>query len=128
MRRIVINTSYERFCVSHKAFLRLRELGQQDALSEIDPGAYWPKAATLRETELESVRRIDSAGRREARSCGGRIEWGGQWTLCPIKSRFYSRRSEMEHRQDGWCGACERGAQEYGCEAATPMSHAQVAG
>jgi hypothetical protein len=36
MRKIVINKSYEQFCVSHKAFLRLRELGQQEALQEAD--------------------------------------------------------------------------------------------
>lgn len=29
MRKIVINKSYEPFCVSHKALLRLRELGQE---------------------------------------------------------------------------------------------------
>jgi hypothetical protein len=28
--------------VSHKALLRLRELGQQPALQETDLGAYWP--------------------------------------------------------------------------------------
>ena len=32
MRKIVINKSYEQFCLSHKAFLRLRELGQREAL------------------------------------------------------------------------------------------------
>ena len=45
MRKIVINKSYEPFCVSHKALLRLRELGQEQALQETDLGAYWPKAA-----------------------------------------------------------------------------------
>jgi hypothetical protein len=52
MKKIVINKSYEDFSVSHKAFLRLRELGQQDALLEADPGAYWPEAATPREPSL----------------------------------------------------------------------------
>jgi hypothetical protein len=52
MAKIVINTSYERFCVSHKAFLRLRELGQRDALNEIDHGAYWPAAASPQEPSL----------------------------------------------------------------------------
>lgn len=42
MRNIVINKSYEMFCVSHKALLRLRELGQREALQETDRGAYWP--------------------------------------------------------------------------------------
>lgn len=27
MRKIVINTSFDRFCLRHKAFLRLRALG-----------------------------------------------------------------------------------------------------
>jgi len=40
MKKIVINKSYNTFCVSHQAFLRLRELGQQDALTEMDLGAY----------------------------------------------------------------------------------------
>jgi hypothetical protein len=52
MRKIVINKSYERFCVSHKAFLRLRELGQQEALQEMDRGVYWPEAAAPREPSL----------------------------------------------------------------------------
>lgn len=52
MRKIVINKSYEQFCVSHKAFLRLRELGQQEALQEMDRGVYWPEAAAPREPSL----------------------------------------------------------------------------
>ena len=52
MQKIVINKSYERFCVSHKAFLRLRELGQQESLQEADLGAYWPEAAAPREPSL----------------------------------------------------------------------------
>jgi hypothetical protein len=52
MRKIVINKSYDEFCVSHKAFVRLRELGQQEALQEADLGAYWPAAATPREPRL----------------------------------------------------------------------------
>ena len=52
MRKIVINKSYGSFCVSHKAFLRLRELGQREALQETDPGAYWPNAAAPREPSL----------------------------------------------------------------------------
>jgi hypothetical protein len=52
MRKIVINKSYETFCVSHKALLRLRELGQREALQETDRGAYWPQAATPREPSL----------------------------------------------------------------------------
>jgi hypothetical protein len=52
MRKIVINKSYEHFYISHKAFLQLRELGQQDALQEADPGTYWPGAASPREPSL----------------------------------------------------------------------------
>ncbi len=52
MPKIVINTSYEEFCVSHKAFLRLRELGQREALQEADHGVYWPEAAGPREPSL----------------------------------------------------------------------------
>ena len=52
MRKIVINTSYDRFCLSHKAFLRLRELGQPEALQETDLGAYWPSASDAREPRL----------------------------------------------------------------------------
>ncbi len=62
MKKIVINTSYERFCVSHKAFSRLRELGQAEALGEADPGVYWPDAAGGAGAELESMRPVDSAG------------------------------------------------------------------
>ncbi len=52
MAKIVINKSYDRFCVSYKAFLRLRELGQPDALQETDHGAYWPAAAGPHEPSL----------------------------------------------------------------------------
>jgi hypothetical protein len=52
MKKIVINKSYEEFFVSHKAFVRLRELGQPDALQESDPGAYWPQAALPQEPRL----------------------------------------------------------------------------
>lgn len=52
MRKIVINTSYEQFCLSHKAYSRLRDLGQTEALREEDRGAYWPMAAAVREPSL----------------------------------------------------------------------------
>ncbi len=52
MKKIVINTSYERFCLSHKAFRRLRDLGQEETLHEEDRGAYWPEAAGAREPSL----------------------------------------------------------------------------
>jgi hypothetical protein len=50
--KIVINKSYGTFCLSHKAFLRLRELGQSDALQEHDAGAYWPSASRPDEPSL----------------------------------------------------------------------------
>ena len=45
MKRIVINESYDEFCISHKALTRLRELGQREAVAETDRGVYWPLAA-----------------------------------------------------------------------------------
>lgn len=39
MKKIVINRSDEQFFVSHEPFIRLRELGQAEALQEIDRGA-----------------------------------------------------------------------------------------
>ncbi len=53
-RKIVINKSYGKFCLSHKAFIRLRELGQREALQEADPGVYWPSGAGPREPRLNS--------------------------------------------------------------------------
>ena len=58
MRKIVINKSYEQFCVSHKAFLRLRELGQREALEEADLGAYWPTAATPQEPRFNQCGKL----------------------------------------------------------------------
>src|SRR5947199_7118204 len=57
MRKIVINTSHGDqsgggFCLSHRAFLRLRDLGQREALQEPDLGAYWPQWAAPREPSL----------------------------------------------------------------------------
>lgn len=45
MEKLIINTSYDEFSVSHAAFVRLRESGQREALQQIDRGAYWPAAA-----------------------------------------------------------------------------------
>lgn len=42
VKKIVINTCHGEFGLSHTAFLRLRELGQQDALQEHDTANYWP--------------------------------------------------------------------------------------
>ena len=52
MKRIVINRSYDEFCISHQALIRLRELGQREALEEEDSGAYWPAAAEPRESAI----------------------------------------------------------------------------
>ena len=52
MKKIVINTCYGGFSLSHKAFLRLRELGQQQALAEVDGGRYWPSACRADEPSL----------------------------------------------------------------------------
>ena len=58
MKKIVINTSFDEFCLSHKAFVRLRELGQPDALKEVDRGAYWPDAAAPQEPSLNQCCRF----------------------------------------------------------------------
>lgn len=51
-RKIVINTSYGHFCLSHSAFRQLRELGQREALQEEDLGAHWPAASRPDEPSL----------------------------------------------------------------------------
>jgi hypothetical protein len=58
MKRIVINRSYDEFCISHKALIRLRELGQPQALAETDLGAYWPQAAGPREPSLNQYGKL----------------------------------------------------------------------
>ena len=58
MRKIIINKSCDEFSVSHKAFVQLRELGQQEALQETDRGAYWPEAATPREPSLNQCGKL----------------------------------------------------------------------
>jgi hypothetical protein len=58
MKKIVINKSYDQFCVSHKALTRLRELGQREALKEEDTGAYWPAAAGPREPSLNQYGKL----------------------------------------------------------------------
>jgi hypothetical protein len=58
MKKIVINKSYGSFCISHQAFLRLRELGQQDALAEVDLGAYWPEAAMPNEPSFNQCGKL----------------------------------------------------------------------
>jgi hypothetical protein len=58
MRKIVINQSYDEFCVSHKAFIRLREMEQPQALQEVDRGAYWPLAAGPREPSLNQCGKL----------------------------------------------------------------------
>jgi hypothetical protein len=58
MRSIIINTSFGEFSLSHKAFLRLRELGQAEALQEVDQGAYWPKAVSPNDPTLNQCGRL----------------------------------------------------------------------
>jgi hypothetical protein len=58
MRKIIINKSYDEFSVSHMAFVRLRELGQQQALQETDQGAYWPEAERPREPSLNQCGKL----------------------------------------------------------------------
>ena len=52
LKKIVINTCHGVFGLSHKAFLRLRELGQKDALLEHDTASYWPSGALPDEPSL----------------------------------------------------------------------------
>ncbi len=47
--KVVINTCYGGFGISRDAFLRLRELGQKDALEEADFGEYWSDGSGPRE-------------------------------------------------------------------------------
>ncbi len=58
MKKIIINRSYDEFSLSHEAFVRLRELGQQDAMEEPDRGAYWPEAAGPREPSLNQCGKL----------------------------------------------------------------------
>jgi hypothetical protein len=51
-RKVVINTSFGDFCVSHAAFRYLREQGQREALKEEDLGAHWPVASRPDEPSL----------------------------------------------------------------------------
>ena len=39
--------------VYHEAFMRLRELGQAEALGGDNPGVYWPSAAVVWEPSLK---------------------------------------------------------------------------
>ena len=52
MQKIVINTSFGKFCLSHEAFIRLRALGQQDALQEVDHAAYRPISSAVWEPKF----------------------------------------------------------------------------
>ncbi len=58
MPPIVINKSHGEFCLSHQAFLRLRELGQQDALQETDPALYWPLSAPPQDPDFNQCGRL----------------------------------------------------------------------
>jgi len=52
MQEVVINRCYGGFSVSRKAFLRLRELGQKDALEEPDWGEPWDDGSEIRKPLL----------------------------------------------------------------------------
>jgi len=58
MRKIVINTGYDKFSVSYQAFMRLRALGQQEALRESNRGEYWPISARPREPSLNQCGKL----------------------------------------------------------------------
>lgn len=58
MRKVVINTGYDEFSVSYQAFVRLRALGQQEALRETNRGEYWPIAAGPREPSLNQCGKL----------------------------------------------------------------------
>ena len=58
MKQIVINRSYDEFCISHQALARLRELGQREALEEENSGAYWPAAGGPREPSLNQYGKL----------------------------------------------------------------------
>ena len=63
MRKIVISTSYGDknsggFCLSHRAWVRLRDMGQQEARQEVDLGAYWPSGASFNEPALNQCGRL----------------------------------------------------------------------
>jgi hypothetical protein len=62
MRKIVISTSYgdrnSGFCLSHQAWVRLRDMGQREALQEGDVAEYWPTGASLNEPALNQCGRL----------------------------------------------------------------------
>jgi hypothetical protein len=58
MQKVVINKSYDQFCISHQAFMRLREMGQPDALKEENLGAYWPESASPKEPSLNQCGKL----------------------------------------------------------------------
>jgi hypothetical protein len=63
MKKIVINTSYgDRvhggFSLSHRALLRLQELGQPEALNDESLVAHWPDAAGERDPSLNRCGRL----------------------------------------------------------------------
>ena len=62
MRKVVISTSHADqdggFCLSHRAWLRLRDMGQREALEEGDVAGYWPTAASENEPALNRCGRL----------------------------------------------------------------------
>jgi hypothetical protein len=83
MQKIVINTSFSTFCLSHEAFLRLRTLGQQDALQEVDQAAYWPIAAAAWEPKFNR--------------CGGSIARNDEKLIRVVE--------ELKQRANGHCAS-----------------------
>ena len=97
MKKIVINKSYDKFSVSHQAFLRLRELGQQDVLTETDLGAYWPDAATPNEPSLNQCGRLIPRDDLKFGSSRGGTRWGCQWPWRRVAGGHYPGRCSMDH-------------------------------
>src|SRR3569832_420110 len=52
VKKVVINTCHGEFGLSHDAFLRLRELGQEEAMKEQDTAMYWPLGSPAGEPSL----------------------------------------------------------------------------
>jgi hypothetical protein len=52
VKKIVINTCHGAFGLSHNAFLRLRQLGQAEAMIEPDTAIYWPLGSLADEPSL----------------------------------------------------------------------------